>query len=57
MFEIKNIVDEVKVCNSDYSCIILVMELICVIVFIVIVLGVDVDSYVYCSVIVYNENE
>ncbi len=56
LLEIKNIADEVKARNSDYSCTILVMESINAIAPIAIALGVEVNSQVYRSVIVHNEN-
>ncbi|MCF2848707.1 histidine utilization repressor [Pseudoalteromonas sp. ACER1] len=57
LLEIKNIADEVKARSNHYSCTILVMESISAIAPIAIALGVEVDSHVYRSVIVHNENE
>ncbi|WP_404341303.1 histidine utilization repressor [Pseudoalteromonas mariniglutinosa] len=57
LLEIKNIADEVKARNGNYSCTILVMEAIHAIAPIAIALGVEVDSHVYRSVIVHNEND
>jgi len=57
MLEIKNIADEVKARNGAYSCTVEVLESINDVAPIAIALGVDVDSVVYRSVIVHNEND
>ncbi|MCF7500980.1 MULTISPECIES: histidine utilization repressor [unclassified Pseudoalteromonas] len=57
LLEIKNIADEVRARNGQYSCTILVMESIQAVAPIAIALSVDIDSHVYRSVIVHNENE
>ena len=57
LLEIKNIADEVKARNGNYSCTVLVLESISAVAPIAIALGVEVDSVVYRSVLVHNENE
>ena len=56
LLEIKNIADEVKERNGNYNCNVLILESINAIAPIAIALGVEVDSVVYRSVIVHNEN-
>lgn len=56
LLEIKNIADEVKERNGNYSCNVLILESINAIAPIAIALGVEVDSVIYRSVIVHNEN-
>ncbi|MBE0366592.1 histidine utilization repressor [Pseudoalteromonas aurantia] len=57
LLEIKNISDEVQARNGAYSCSVLSLESISAIAPIAIALGVDIDSQVYRSVLVHNENE
>lgn len=57
LLEIKNIADEVKERNGHYSCSVHVLESINAVAPIAIALGVEVDSVVYRSVLVHNENE
>ncbi|TMO72303.1 histidine utilization repressor [Pseudoalteromonas sp. S3785] len=57
LLEIKNIADEVKERNGHYSCSVHVLESINAIAPIAIALGVEVDSVVYRSVLVHNEND
>ncbi|MGO2010494.1 histidine utilization repressor [Pseudoalteromonas sp.] len=57
MLEIKNIADEVKARSGAYSCTIKALESINALAPIAIALGVDIDSVVYRSVIVHNEND
>ncbi|MCQ8879216.1 histidine utilization repressor [Pseudoalteromonas shioyasakiensis] len=57
LLEIKNIADEVKARNGNYSCTVLVLESINALAPIAIALGVEIDSVVYRSVLVHNENE
>ena len=57
LLEIKNIADEVKDRNGQYSCEVLALESISAIAPIAIALGVEIDSQVYRSVIVHHENE
>ena len=56
MLEIKNIADEVKQRNGQYSCEVLALEEIAAMAPIAIALGVEIDSLVYRSVIVHHEN-
>ncbi|KPZ55837.1 MULTISPECIES: histidine utilization repressor [Pseudoalteromonas] len=57
LLEIKNIADEVKERNGHYSCSVHVLESINAVAPIAIALGVEVDSVVYRSVLVHNEND
>lgn len=57
LLEIKNIADEVKERNGQYSCSVQVLESINAVAPIAIALGVEVDSLVYRSVLVHNEND
>ncbi|MAJ39734.1 MAG: histidine utilization repressor [Pseudoalteromonadaceae bacterium] len=57
LLEIKNIADEVKERNGQYSCSVQVLESINAVAPIAIALGVEVDSVVYRSVLVHNEND
>ena len=57
LLEIKNIADEVKERNGNYTCSVLILESISAVAPIAIVLGVEVDSVVYRSVLVHNEND
>lgn len=57
LLEIKNIADEVKERNGRYSCSVHILESINAIAPIAIALGVEIDSVVYRSVLVHNENE
>ena len=57
LLEIKNIADEVKERNGQYSCNVQVLESINAVAPIAIALGVEVDSVVYRSVLVHNEND
>ncbi|MCQ8886568.1 histidine utilization repressor [Pseudoalteromonas agarivorans] len=57
LLEIKNIADEVKERNGQYSCSVQVLESINALAPIAIALGVEVDSVVYRSVLVHNEND
>ena len=57
LLEIKNIADEVKERNGKYSCSVQVLESINAVAPIAIALGVEVDSLVYRSVLVHNEND
>jgi len=57
LLEIKNIADEVKARNGNYSCTVLVLESISALAPIAIALGVEADSVVYRSVLVHNEND
>ena len=56
MLEIKNIADEVKERNAEYSCEVVAIEEISAMAPIAIALGIDIDSSVYRSVIVHQEN-
>jgi len=56
MLEIKNIADEVKERNGEYSAEVIALEEIAAMAPIAIALGVDIDSKVYRSVIVHHEN-
>lgn len=56
MLEIKNIADEVRERNGEYSCEIIALEEIAAMAPIAIALGVEIDSPVYRSVIVHHEN-
>ncbi|MCQ8821925.1 histidine utilization repressor [Pseudoalteromonas agarivorans] len=57
LLEIKNIADEVKERNGQYSCSVQMLESINAVAPIAIALGVEVDSVVYRSVLVHNEND
>ncbi|WP_338362692.1 histidine utilization repressor [uncultured Pseudoalteromonas sp.] len=57
LLEIRNIADEVKERNGHYSCNVHVLESINAVAPIAIALGVEVDSVVYRSVLVHNEND
>lgn len=57
LLEIKNIADEVKERNGHYSCSVHVLESINAVAPIAIALGVEVNSVVYRSVLVHNEND
>ena len=57
LLEIKNIADEVTERNGEYSCSVQVLESINAVAPIAIALGVEVDSVVYRSVLVHNEND
>ncbi|TMP05660.1 histidine utilization repressor [Pseudoalteromonas sp. S3178] len=57
LLEIKNIADEVKERNGRYSCSVHILESINAVAPIAIALGVEIDSVVYRSVLVHNENE
>ncbi|WP_409424463.1 histidine utilization repressor [Pseudoalteromonas sp. RW-H-Ap-1] len=57
LLEIKNIANEVKERNGNYSCTVQVLESINAVAPIAIALGVEVDSVVYRSVIIHNEND
>ncbi|ENN97220.1 MULTISPECIES: histidine utilization repressor [Pseudoalteromonas] len=57
LLEIKNIADEVTERNGQYSCSVQVLESINAVAPIAIALGVEVDSVVYRSVLVHNEND
>ena len=57
LLEIKNIADEVKERNGNYTCSVLILESINAVAPIAIALGVEVDSVVYRSVLVHNEND
>ncbi|MCW1718819.1 MULTISPECIES: histidine utilization repressor [unclassified Pseudoalteromonas] len=57
LLEIKNIADEVKERNGQYSCSVQVLESINAVAPIAIALGVEVDNVVYRSVLVHNEND
>ncbi len=57
LLEIRNISEEVNERNGQYSCTVLHLELIAAIAPIAIALGVEVESPVFRSVIVHNENE
>jgi len=57
LLEIKNIADEVTERNGQYSCSVQVLESINAVAPIAIALGVEVDSLVYRSVLVHNEND
>jgi GntR family transcriptional regulator, histidine utilization repressor len=56
LLEIKNIADEVKLRNGHYSCHVLMLEAITATATIAIALGIPVNSSVYHSVIIHNEN-
>ena len=56
LLEIKNIADEVKERNSNYSCTVLALESLPAITSIAIALGIKVNSTVYRSVLLHNEN-
>ncbi|CAM4088930.1 histidine utilization repressor [Pseudoalteromonas byunsanensis] len=57
LLEIKNIADEVQLRNGHYSCTVLSLESIAAVAPIAIALGVEIDSQVYRSVLIHNENE
>jgi GntR family histidine utilization transcriptional repressor len=57
LLEIKNIADEVQARNGVYSSSVLSLESIAAIAPIAIALGVEINSQIYRSVIVHNENE
>jgi len=57
LLEIKNIQDEVKERNGNYTCGVLILESINAVAPIAIALGVEIDSIVYRSVLVHNEND
>ena len=57
LLEIKNIADEVQARNGVYSCSVLSLESISAVAPIAIALGVEINSQVYRSVLVHNENE
>ncbi|AQP99493.1 MULTISPECIES: histidine utilization repressor [Pseudoalteromonas] len=57
LLEIKNIADEVKERNGNYTCNVLILESINAVAPIAIALGVEIDSVVYRSVLVHNEND
>ena len=57
LLENKNIAEEVKERNGQYSCSVQVLESINAVAPIAIALGVEVDSLVYRSVLVHNEND
>ncbi|MGB2706616.1 histidine utilization repressor [Pseudoalteromonas nigrifaciens] len=56
LLEIKNIADEVKERNGNYSCTVLALESLPAITSIAIALGIKVNSTVYRSVLLHNEN-
>ncbi len=56
LLEIKNIADEVKKRNGNYSCTVLALESLPAITSIAIALGIKVNSTVYRSVLLHNEN-
>jgi len=56
LLEIKNIADEVKQRNGDYSCSLFILESMNAIAPVAIALGIEADSVVYRSVLVHNEN-
>lgn len=56
LLEIKNIADEVKERNGNYSCTVLALESLPAIASIAIALGIKVNSTVYRSVLLHNEN-
>ncbi|NOU52782.1 histidine utilization repressor [Pseudoalteromonas sp. JBTF-M23] len=57
LLEIKSIADEVRQRNNLYSCTILSLESIAALAPIAIALGVEIDSQVYRSVLLHNEND
>ncbi|OCQ19742.1 histidine utilization repressor [Pseudoalteromonas luteoviolacea] len=57
LLEIRNIADEVRERGGDYTCVVLSLESIAAIAPIAIALGVEMDSLIYRSIIVHNENE
>ncbi|OHU86367.1 MULTISPECIES: histidine utilization repressor [Pseudoalteromonas] len=57
LLEIKNIADEVRLRNGHYSCTVLSLESMAAVAPIAIALGVEVDSQVYRSVLIHNEND
>ncbi|MBD1584600.1 histidine utilization repressor [Pseudoalteromonas sp. S16_S37] len=57
LLEIKSIADEVRQRNNQYSCTILSLESMAALAPIAIALGVEIDSQVYRSVLLHNENE
>ncbi|ASM55381.1 GntR family transcriptional regulator, histidine utilization repressor [Pseudoalteromonas nigrifaciens] len=56
LLEIKNIADEVKERNGNYSCTVLALESLPAITSIAIALGIKVNSTVYRSALLHNEN-
>lgn len=57
LLEIKNIANEVKERNGNYSCTVHVLESINAAAPIAIALGVDINTMVYRSILVHNEND
>lgn len=57
MLEIRNIADEVADRGGNYSCTVLMLESMSAIAPIAIALGVEINSQVYRSVLVHNDNE
>ncbi|CAH9058584.1 HTH-type transcriptional repressor NagR [Pseudoalteromonas holothuriae] len=57
LLEIKSIAEEVRQRNSHYSCTVLSLESIAALAPIAIALGVEIDSQIYRSVLLHNEND